>query len=252
MTNVKSFIENLELADAGHDYHFEKISIGKRSMYEAADTPSETAAVNYKSIQSFAAGISKERQEDVLNSLLLAQRAATKAFPDDDQVADWHKKYFEVLSNLGWVLEGKEFQVFQSKSGLFEIDNALLEILTAALTGNQLAIALKAIQSLKTLGDGDKRFKFFEQNTHSMQKGNFQLGVATEENGTVSLSSMSFILNSKQNITKILFFSTNKGDTEFKYCLTKATLNDAQYNQARDLVKSKLGDVTSFVAALEI
>lgn len=250
MSELEVYIENLELSSGDNSNRFPRLISESQDYFESTDV--DTAVMNFKSLQSFVAGLSKQRQEDVLNSLLLAQRAATKIYPNDDQITDWYKKYFEVLDKLGWVFENKDFVIFNSKNNLFEIENALLEILGTALTGNQLAILLKTIQSLKSLGDSDKRFLAFEQNTHSMQKGSFQLGVATEENNTLSISACAFILNSQKKITRILFFSSDKDATEFKYFQSKATLADNIFAEARETIKQKLGDVSSFVADLEI
>lgn len=250
MKEIKQYLEDLELSSGDDSISFPQMRSDDLESFDTIE--GETGVMNFKSLQSFAAGLTKERQDDVLNSLLLAQRAATKAFPNDDQIMDWYKKYFEVLDRLGWVFENKEFLKFNSSNNLFEIENALLEILGAALTGNQLAILLKTIESLKSLGSGDKRFVAFEQNTHSLQKGSFQLGVATEENNTLSISACAFILNTRKKILKILFFSSDKDSTDLKYFQSKATLNDSIFADARETIKQRLGDVSSFVADLEI
>lgn len=250
MNELKVYLENLELSIGDNSISFPRLVSESQDKLESTDV--DAAVMNFKGLQSFAAGLSKQRQEDVLNSLLLAQRAATKSFPNDDQITDWYKRYFEILDKLGWVFENKEFLVFNSKNNLFEIENALLEILGAALTGNHLAILLKTIQSLKSLGESDKRFLAFEQNTHSLQKGSFQLGLANEENNTLSISACAFILNTQKKITKILFFSSDRDTTEFKYFQSKATLTDNIFAEAREIIKQKLGDVSSFVADLEI
>jgi hypothetical protein len=244
------FLENLDLSEEDKSFRFPKrIS----EEYEGLEgTEPESAALDFKSIQSFVAGVSKQRQEDVLNSMLLAQRGATKLSPNDDQIMEWYKKYFEILDKIGWVFESKDFMEFKSQHNIFEIDNALLEILGTVITGNQMAIMMKTIQSLKSLGENDNRFKAFEKNTHSLQRGSFQLGLASEANNTLSMSGSAFILNTKKNITKILFFNSDRDATEFRFCQIKATLNDGIYGGVREMIKEKLGDVSGFIADLEI
>lgn len=250
MKDLKEFIRNLELSEGDNSFSFDPVLKENSESLETLE--GDVGIINYKSLNSFAAGVSKQRQEDILNSLLLAQRVATKAFPNDEQIVDWYAKYFDVLDKIGWVFENKDFATFNAKSSLFEIENAILEILSAAITGNQLAVLLTTIKAFKSLGDGDKRFVAFEKNTHSLQKGSFQLGFASEENSTISISASSFVLTTKKNITKILFFSSEKDSTEFRFCHSKATLNDGVFNEAREIIKLKLGDVTSFVAQLEL
>ena len=249
MIELENYIENLELSEGDDSLRFNPIT-KKISNLESFEE--ETAVMNFKSLNSFVAGVSPQGQEDLLNSLLLAQRAATKEFPDDASIIKWYGKYYDVLSNIGWVIENKEFAIFKAASNLFEIEKAILEILGAVVTGNQLAVLMSTIKAFKSLGENDKKFVAFEKNTHSLQKGSFQLGVATEENKALSFTSSSFILNSDKNITKILFFTSGKDSSEFKYCVSKATLNDSVYTKAREIIKQKLGDVSSFVADLEI
>ena len=246
MNDLQEFIKTLELAESTHTTSFPEILTG----LEADEV--DSGFVNFKSLQSFVAGVSENRQADVLNSLLLAQRAATKAFPDQSQMMEWYQKYFSVLETIGWVFENKDFNTFETHNTLFDIDKAILEILGTAVTGNQLAILLKTIETFKKLGEDDDRFRFFESNTHTLQKGSFQVGVATEENNTISISGCAFVLTTSKKITKILFFTSGKDESEFSFCFTKATLNDAVFANARDAIKQKLGDVSSFVADLEI
>jgi hypothetical protein len=250
MKDLKKFIQNLELSEGDSSLKFK--TIVKKGVDVLEELEGNEGIMNFKSLCSFVAGISKQCQEDVLNSTLLAQRVATKAYPNDDEIVNWYTKYFEVLSNVGWVIENKEFASFKSKSSRFEIDNAILEILSAALTGNQLAVLTTTIKAFKSLSDNDKRFVAFEQNTHSLQKGSFQLGIATEEKDTISISASAFILKTNMVITKILFFESNKDSTELLYNISKATLNYSVYSEVRELIKEKLGDVHSFVANIEL
>jgi len=91
------------------------------------------------------------------------------------------------------------------KSDLFEIENALLEVLGRTLSVNQLVFLMATIKAFKSLSQDHQRFVVFENNSDSLQKGSFQMGVATEENITLSISVSVFILNTKKNITKFCF-----------------------------------------------
>ncbi|WP_425236069.1 hypothetical protein [Ulvibacterium sp.] len=251
MSDPKKYVETLELDEGGTAISF--LESGISSRLENGESTPEEAFTNFKSVNSFASGISKARQDDVLNSVLLAQKAAQKAFPEDNQIIDWHKKYFEVLSNIGWLLEGKDFVEYTSGSNIFEIDKAVLDILGAALTGSQLAIILKAIDSLKSLAKNDSRFIAFEKNTHSLSKGSFQMGLATEVEDTISINSSAFMLDTSNKINQILFFKSSKDKTSFKYKQYKATLIDEQYDRVRIPIKQKLGAVVDdYIADLEI
>ncbi|WP_099767640.1 hypothetical protein [Chryseobacterium sp. 52] len=182
----------------------------------------------------------------------MAQRAASKAFPDEEDIFKWYGKYFEVLENVGWVLEGKDFSQFASTHSRFDVHKALLEILGAAVTAGQLAIVMKTLTAIKELAENDGRITFFERNTHTSNKGSFQLGIADEINGTVSLAANAFILSTETTITKILFFTSAKNEAELHYCLAKATLNSSVYAVYREQIIAKLNNNSQYIADLEI
>lgn len=250
MSDLVQYINNLELS--GPDGAFSFPSLAESGAGYLESTEGDSGLMNFRSLCSFASGISGQRQEDVLNSLLLAQRVATKAFPDDDQIMDWYRKYFDVLDRIGWIFENRDFSTFETKTSLFHIEKAILEILGTALSQNQLAVIMKTVDAFKALGGDDKRFIAFEKNTHTLYRGCFQLGVAAEENSTLSVSASAFALFTEKKISQILFFSSQKEVTEFKFCASKATLNDGVFKDARETIREKLGDVSGFVAALDL
>ncbi|RYE52861.1 MAG: hypothetical protein EOP48_15555 [Sphingobacteriales bacterium] len=111
---------------------------------------------------------------------------------------------------------------------------------------------MKTLEAVKDLADGDGRIVFFEKNTHSLHKGSFQLGVATESNGIVSLSANAFVLSTLTRITKILFFTSTRGEAELRYCLTKASLNVDVFKEYRQQIKDKLGNNHQYIADLDL
>lgn len=156
------------------------------------------------------------------------------------------------METIGWVFESKDFKTFKTQHSLFDIENALLEILSFALTGKQIDILMKAINAFKSLGSDDLRLRAFEKHTHSLQQGNFQLGFVSEEDHMLSMVVSAFILSSKKNITRILFFTAEKEAAQLAYISTNVTLNEAVYSHVRNAIKDKLGDISSFVADLPL
>lgn len=194
-----------------------------------------------KSLVSFVAGVTAQRRSDVLNSLLLAQLAANKQFPDPEQVVDWYKAFVKVLPNLGWVIEGSEFSTFESSGTEAEVENIVIDILTSAFGSPFKAIIISTLGGIKKLSDANGKIKAFEKNTHSQSKGAFQIGVAKEENDTVALQLGSFIVSSNEKINRILFVKVEKNKTTLQYCSSKGTLNEDVYSKIRQAVSDKLG-----------
>ena len=213
----------------------------------------EQSFLNAKSLISFVSEVSGQRRNDVLNSVLLAQLAANKKFPDEGQILDWFREFIKVLNNLGWTIEAAEFSNFQSSTTIFEIENTIIDILTTAFGGTFKAVITKTLEAIKNLSDSNGKIKVFEKNTHSLSKGAFQIGLAMEENGTVALQLGTFLLTSSNEIKKILFFKSTKDKTRLDYASRKGTLNEEVYEKIRQPVLDKLGGkVSEFIAEIEI
>jgi len=213
----------------------------------------EQSFLNARSLVSFVSEVNGQRRKDVLNSVLIAQLAANKAHPNDDQVLEWYKTFIEILNKLGWVIEQAEFSEWKAKGSLFEVENAIIDVLTAAFGGTFVSVIKKTLSAIKDLADSNGKITAFEKNTHSVQKGAFQIGIAKEENETVAMQIGTFLLTSDNQIKKILFFKSTKESTKLNYCSRKGTLNEEMYAKGRDAVVAKLGDrVTEFVTEIDI
>lgn len=220
------------------------------SMFEStAETPT---FLNYKGLNSFEKDLSKQAQEDVLDCQLLAQRAASKTFPDNNQVYDWYTMYFDTLKKLGWLIDQKDFMTYDHNAQGVELDKAIFGVLEDFLTGQQVKILMKSFALLKSLGSDDKRLVAFEKNTYSSERGNFQLSLAENDQGKTTLKGSGFILESEKKITKILFLKFDRKSVKLKFNFYSATLVAHEYDKYRDLVKQKLGDATAFIASLDI
>lgn len=213
----------------------------------------EQSFLNAKSLVSFVSDINGQRRSDVLNSVLLAQLAANREFPDESQLIDWYKKFVNVLTNLGWVIEAAEFSSFESNGTVFEAENAITSILTAAFGGSFMTVITKTLDAIKGLSDENGKITVFEKNTHSLSKGAFQIGLAKEENDTVTLQMGTFMLTSRNEIKKILFFKSTIDKTELNYCSRTGTLNEEIYAKIRTQVQDKLGGrIADYITEIDI
>lgn len=245
MNDTRKFIESLELADQSPDINL--------SIFDAYESTSETPSyLNFKALNSFSKGVSDQTQEDVLNSLLLAQRAASKKFPDNEQIKDWYEMYFHVLQELGYVVTNRDWNTLGEKSHALEIDKAIFELLSGLLTVPQINVLTRSLDMLKSLGSDDKRLIAFESNTAKHNRGNFQLGSAEESNGNVSIIGSGFILESEKQMKKILFLKFDKNVVNIKLDFFRAELATSEYSKNREAVKKKLGNSHDFIASLDI
>lgn len=250
--DLAAFISNLELS-----YPSNRYNAPKTTFRGAAPDQSEIKLVegeeqsflSDKSMLSFVSNVSEQNRKDVLNSTLLAQLAANKKAGEND-IFGWYHAFCEVLHRLGWDIENSQLQEYKSSKDVFEVRNVIISLLTSAFGGDYLGLITKTLQGLS---DSDGKISAFEQNSHAMNKGCFQMGIATEENNAVSLKIGSFLLESEEIMHKILFVSFSKDRTKLNYQTCTATLNTDTYSAVREDVSKKLQEqAKNYLAEISI
>ena len=253
MKDPKKFVSELELSFDDKPMSRLSISDSMLDAKESADAGNPEAYVVNKSLVSFVANVGSQNRMDVLNSTLLAQLHATKKFPDEKNLVEWFRTYTNVLSNVGWVITGKDFVNVETSKGLFEVENVVLDIIGAAIGGSALAIVVKTIEAFRKLSTADSRVVAFEKNTHKNEKGTFLIACADETAGVVSLSMAGFVVSSSEKITRILFIKSTKQKTALQVSTRNGTLAADTYALVRNDIQVKLKlKINEFIAKLEI
>jgi hypothetical protein len=213
----------------------------------------EQAMLVDKSLISFVSGVNAANRADILESTLLAQMGAKAKMIDDSDIIGWYKAYVEILTKTGWAIEGGDIQNFTAKANVTEIQSVIIDILTAAFGSGLAQIVIKALESIKTLADSTGKIEAFEKNTHTESSGSFQIGVATQEGGAVSINLGTFLIKSTNKITHILFVKLSHDETELQYASGKLTLDQDIYAGLRSLIRQKLnGRLTEFVSDIPL
>jgi len=194
-----------------------------------------------KSIVSFASEVHEQTRNDILNATLLAQLAANNLQPDHSKLIEWYTAFIDVLSKTGWIIEGGDVQLYHSESELIEVEKIVIDILTSAFGAGYISIIQNTLDAIKKLNHRDQKLKAFERNVSKVSKGCFQITLATETDGLVSMRIGTFMLNSVNKITSVLFFKTSKDKTTLEYLSKNATFNGELYSQIREKVTEKLG-----------
>ena len=263
-----SFVETLDLA---HDARLGALrdptsGLTRRDLHRGADTKERTdtlpggisvnwrAAVNAGALISFVAGLTEAQMSDVLYSTQLAQRAANAKHDRFAATREWYGLYADVLTRLGWVGEGFAFTQRGNTSGDFTMDKSALDVIMAVATGNQLAILVKSLDTLKGLADGNGAIRVFEMQALSELSGNFQIGAAQlAENGALSLALGGFHFRTRDARRRVLFVSWGAEEIEFWTGVQKLTLNAEHYAKHRSAVAKRLAaDAADYIAELEI
>ena len=154
--SAHAFLSSLKLADVGvRAKQIGPDSERLRSLQPPATAPVAStvdslvadvqAVVNVGSLVSFVDGLDAQSKDDVLDSLQLAQRAASAVHDRFADVQGWYQKYLEVLNQIGWVTEQFAFVSNQHSEGDVRMDQAALAVIMAIATQNQLAILKEAV-----------------------------------------------------------------------------------------------------------
>jgi len=260
MTNV-SFVETLELA-CDDRLRGLRPDFGARPEIGATRGDGQRgpeaigknlrAAVNAGAVVSFVAGLSEGEVNDVLFSTQLAQRAASAKHDRFVATEAWYQVYTDVLARLGWVAEAFTKRV--KKAGSYTLDKSALDVIMTIATGNQLAILVKTLTTLKGLADKSGAIRVFELQALAEQSGNFQIGsVQRADNGALSLALGAFYFRTKDARRRALFIAWGAEEIEFWTGAQKMTLNGALYAQYRAAVAARLSsDALDYIAAIEL
>ena len=216
-------------------------------------TPNSTANyVNDGSLVSFVAGLSAEDKSDVLNGVLLAQLAASKKHNRYTEPEAWYKDYHEILSKIGWVGQRDTFQKYTATGQTINVDKVVLQILaTIVVGGTAIAAITQALTSLAGLSKSDRQFTLWEQSSHSLTTGNFQIAACEKSNNDVALNLGSFYFTATQNATRFLWFDFSSTDFSLFTGAQTMLLNKDHYSGVRQTVIDKLKELANeFVANL--
>jgi hypothetical protein len=218
------------------------------------ETGKNQAAVVGSEITSFVTGVSAERREGIINSSLLAQLVAKKKVPDPTKIYEWYDAYFDVLTNIGWVVQDKSFAEYDENSENFEAHEAILAVATTLLGAGTTALAVvaSALEALKKMDRDGPWITIFSRESQHARSARFQISLAEQDaNGRFLVSLMAFGLEARSSITQVLFFKVRDNGATLRHYAGKVTINTLVLDGVRDAIKAKLsGQASDYVKAL--
>ncbi|MBZ9714503.1 hypothetical protein [Deinococcus multiflagellatus] len=241
---LAEYLTTLELADV-------PAALVRRDLTLTDDT--EQGLVDAGSLVSFVAGLSKQTKADVLNSTLLAQLAANKAYDRENDTDNWYKKYREVLENIGWVISEFKFTKYQASGTTLQIKKVVLELLAAIMSENPLAVTKATLDAVESLGDGDDRVALFSSNSSNSSSGNFQVAAVVEDKKTPTMMIGAFYFKSNDVKVNFLWAHFQTSNTSLYQGTQTLTLDEDVYARVRQQIIDKLGErATQYIADLDI
>jgi hypothetical protein len=207
------------------------------------DSTRDQATVVGSDIVSFVKGVTSERREAIMNSSLLAQLVAKHNVPDSSHIKEWYDQYFDVLENIGWILQRKDAAVYRQSGDNMEVHKAILAVATLVLGPAPTALALvtTTLKALQSMDKDSPWITIFNRESQKATTAHFQVSLAHEDPaGEFLVTLMAFALEARSTVTQVLFFKLKKESATLSHYSGDVTINTGVLDSVKDALKTKL------------
>jgi hypothetical protein len=218
----------------------------------------EQAMVVGSDIVSFVKAVTPQQRKDIVNALLLAQFVAKNEVREPRTLAElaaWYERYFDVLSNIGFVIQQTDFREYHDAAKGFKAHEAILEVAGTLLAGapTALAVLTSTLQALQRAGDNQPWITLFDQESRSANAARFQVStVAGDESGAVIFLN-AFGLEATADLTQVLFFRFHSNEVKIQYNEGKATIVAQVLGAVREPIAEKIAaHANRYIAGLPV
>ena len=202
------------------------------------------AVVIGSQIAEFADGVPADVRPHVSNSLLLAQLAANKAIENDGSTAEWYSTYVEVLTKIGWLVEGDVTSRHEVSGTGAQVHRAIVPVLTAALGGATAATATLVVKLLEGLAQMSERtpwFTLFDRESKRAEANQFQICHLSSANGSApTLVLICFGLDAAHSVTQVLFFKFSSAEATLSHSQANLSINVATFDGIKDKIHARV------------
>lgn len=205
----------------------------------ALATGISSGAVVAGSVVALDGSISQQHGQDVMQSMLLAQLAANAKASRFREFANWYKAYQSTLESIGWVVSGStSFSRYISPVSRFTIAPVIRENFRLRTTPEELRLINRTIAAFVDDPGAPGQF-IWECPSHSGGLGNFQIGLATEEDEALTLQLGRFILETPEHVVRLAFQEFGR-EAKFMTSHVSMTLNEDFFSRIRREIENKL------------
>jgi hypothetical protein len=202
-------------------------------------TGGATGVVVAGSIVALDDSLSDQHQRDMLESLLLAQLAASAKFDRHRDPVNWYKVYQQTLESIGWVVQTSTAMSRYLPPGTrFTMANVITDLFRRKIDEKEFSLVTRTLNAFNRDPKGEGQF-VFECPSHSGGIGNFQFGLGTEENDDTNLQLGYFSFATTKHVSR-LAFEEFPLDAKFSMGFVALTLNEQVYKGVRSAVTAKI------------
>ena len=202
----------------------------------------ESAVVIGNNVLSFVAGLDPQLKQDVKDSVLLAQLAAAKKYPNKDthHVERYHL-FSDVMTACGWTTTNDSIHKVTDLQQKFTMDQVALEIIASVVGPNKAILEIVGIV-FGALAKTPKALSLFENAAKGIDSGNFQiLPCFPTVDDEVIMIKTGMQFSSAKRVSKVLFWEWSSNEVNLYAAASSVTLNRKLYAGLRDKVAEKLG-----------
>lgn len=198
-----------------------------------------TGAVVAGSLVALDGSVSQQRGRDVMQSMLLAQLAANVKASRFREPSSWYKAYQSTLESIGWVVSGStSFSQYISPVSRFTIADVIRDCFRLRTTAAELSLINRTVAAFTSDPGAPSQF-IWECPSHSGGLGNFQFGLAAEEEDALTLQLGRFVLETPQHVVRLAFQEFGR-EAKFTTSHVSMTLNEDFFSRLRSEIESKL------------
>ena len=259
-----SFLESLELPETPAQTLGVTAAELESEGFESADLPAppsydggiEQAVTVGSQIAGFSDEVPVELRPQIANSFLLAQLAANRHIEDSGgNATDWYHKYIEVLSNVGWLVEGDASAVRSVEGSVLEVHKEIISVITVALGPMAAAapIILAVLNGLKNMSKDDPWITLFNRESQRASANQFQISYASVDGQNPRITLACFELDAHKTVTQVLFFKFDDSHASLKQFESKMSVNGAVFDTVNSVVEDKIKDyIHGYVTDIKI
>jgi hypothetical protein len=205
-------------------------------------------------------GLTVANKYAVVNSQLLAERAASAKFDNETQPIEWFKRYVEVLRICGWTTQGSEFTTYSNAQVKETVEQATVSILTSLGGAHAKAYSRVITRSFAALRINTRVSNRFHAESTSTSTGSAKFRIlpcmqTTDEHVLMVLTSIQAATKSADAQTNVPghFWERVIERTDIRYGAAECMLNMGVYNSVKTQIEKKLvGNTLSLIDALDL
>jgi hypothetical protein len=208
---------------------------------------------------AFEKGVDSEVREAISASALLAQLVANKRASKPDQSLDWFNEYSQVLQNVGWTLQSREWNDYSAKGTALEVNEQIITVMTVALGPSAAALAIleSTVRALRAMEPDSSWFTIFNRDAQKASIARFHVGlVEIGPENDVFVSLIGCLVEAESEITQVLFFKFRNAHARFRANSHKVSIDRESLKELKGPIRAKIAayqnDYVSSITDLEL